>query len=693
MDKQNNSPAWYISKIAVVILLANYVVFCCCSGGDKYDTVKHYDEKMFDRALNTSNKGMLDQAFKMVDSGYSTFPYISIADRFRYYSFKQDAYASFYSPVYNVDSCLGYADSMVLLLIVNHKEKLMPREYAMANSRKGHIYLDKRNYTEAFNYISLSKLIVNDIHDTLLMAEYDYTIALVFYRQSKFAEAASYYKKALLEIDNTALTSNKYHQVQMWQDDLGLCYYYIGLYDSAITYFAKDTTYIINNSSIYRSVEPNFPEIALGVVYGMLAQTLEAKGEYNEAEKYYKKAVNINSREGFDNTLAILHKMLLAGLYIKQHTAPAAMALLSEVKPVLQQKDDRRRLFYKQIMWQYYSAFGTPLQMNVSYNDYLLYKDSVDAKNKNVENVNVDVALTQLKKDYDIKLLQKDNAKKNMYLVVASLLGLMAIAILVLIFKNYRQGKSHIAELQELNLIIKMRNGYLQKTLSTLEKSQEDNTMMLKIIAHDLRNPVGGMAALADVMLHEKNFTTAQVKNLGIIKTAGLQCMNLIEDILHVNTGIADIDSKPVNMQALLQYTTAMLQFNATKKNQQILLEAQQVVIAGDEDKLSRVFSNLVSNAIKFSLADSKIEVRLYTKDNNAVISVADNGIGIPEDILNKLFDMSEDKRRRGTAGEPSFGFGLAICKQIIDAHGGSISVESETGKGTTFYVRLPLVG
>jgi signal transduction histidine kinase len=114
-------------------------------------------------------------------------------------------------------------------------------------------------------------------------------------------------------------------------------------------------------------------------------------------------------------------------------------------------------------------------------------------------------------------------------------------------------------------------------------------------------------------------------------------------------------------------------------------------IIHGDYEKLSRVMNNLVVNAMKFSPAGSEIAVEANASETGVAISVKDNGIGIPANMQNQIFDPFTASRRKGTDGEQPFGLGLYISKQIIEAHGGKIWPDSEVGKGTTFHVELPL--
>ncbi|HNJ59138.1 MAG TPA: ATP-binding protein, partial [Chitinophagaceae bacterium] len=113
--------------------------------------------------------------------------------------------------------------------------------------------------------------------------------------------------------------------------------------------------------------------------------------------------------------------------------------------------------------------------------------------------------------------------------------------------------------------------------------------------------------------------------------------------------------------------------------------------INADKEKLWRVFSNLIMNAIKFSHSGKSVYIHVEKYLNEIVVNVQDEGIGIPEKYYSKVFDMFAEAKRKGTFGEQPFGIGLHICKQIVEAHNGKIWFISNEPIGTSFYVSLPI--
>lgn len=172
-------------------------------------------------------------------------------------------------------------------------------------------------------------------------------------------------------------------------------------------------------------------------------------------------------------------------------------------------------------------------------------------------------------------------------------------------------------------------------------------------------------------------------------------CFELIEGLLHTELEKQMIlNKKEIGLDALLMQSMNLLRFKAEEKKQQIVLtNKHHLTLFADVDKIIRVLSNVVTNAIKFSHEGSTIYIKTLTAASNIVITVTDNGIGIPESMASQLFDPFTSAKRKGTNGENTFGLGLYITRQIVEAHNGNIWFKSEPGKGTTFYIELPVAG
>ena len=284
----------------------------------------------------------------------------------------------------------------------------------------------------------------------------------------------------------------------------------------------------------------------------------------------------------------------------------------------------------------------------------------------------------------DNKLLEASNQNKQAKIWL--LIGICCIAALLIIIVSrlYRLSR-------RLNAQISEQNTQMQKTLNALEQSQADNTRMLQIVAHDLRNPIGGMYATASLMLDDEVHSEDDRSMLRLIKDAGRSSLDMVNDLLQVNTKVEQIKKEPLDLSEMLHYCVDLLRHKAEAKGQHLKLQTMHVTVSASREKLWRVVSNLIANAIKFSAAGTVISVRVKKDENKVRIEVEDHGIGIPAEMTDKIFDMLTSAKRPGTAGEQPFGMGLAISKQIVEAHGGRIWFETYPEKGTTFFVELPM--
>lgn len=234
----------------------------------------------------------------------------------------------------------------------------------------------------------------------------------------------------------------------------------------------------------------------------------------------------------------------------------------------------------------------------------------------------------------------------------------------------------------------------LQNTNNALSLAQEQKNRILNTVAHDLRSPVNNISGICHIMLADKEFTPAQKELVQLALHASDTSLTLINELLQNNSvTVHQLSLKTLDLNPLIKEAVTLLQVSAAKKNSRIAENywAGELMVQADKHRIIRVLTNLVNNAIKFSAAGSVISIQTNRQDNHAIFTVCDTGIGIPKEDQERVFDMLTHTRRRGTEGEISYGMGLSICQEIIEAHGGKISVESEVGKGSCFSVQLPL--
>jgi signal transduction histidine kinase len=231
--------------------------------------------------------------------------------------------------------------------------------------------------------------------------------------------------------------------------------------------------------------------------------------------------------------------------------------------------------------------------------------------------------------------------------------------------------------------------GVLAHTLNEMRQSirerDRQSQLMLSGIAHEVRNPLGGMALFVGLLREELADRPAALSKLARIG-AELDCLNtMVNDFLDfarkrpIEWSILDPRQELARLHDLCH-----AELEAAQVTLDIDIPETVVNVRWDREKMHRALLNLVRNAMQASPAQARIVLSLALHDGHVQITVADQGAGIPVDKRALIFEPFFTTREKGT------GLGLALARKIIEAHGGTISFESEVGRGTTFRIRLP---
>jgi PAS domain S-box-containing protein len=249
----------------------------------------------------------------------------------------------------------------------------------------------------------------------------------------------------------------------------------------------------------------------------------------------------------------------------------------------------------------------------------------------------------------------------------------------------------------------------LQNKNEELTIVNADKDRFMSILAHDLKSPFNTILGYLDLLsenIREYDIDKIE-KQIAIINSSAQNTYFLMEDILlwaRSKSGKIPFEPKELNLNTICKDIIEILTPNANTKNITIAYNATEEVFAfADVDMLKTILRNLISNSIKFTSKGGTVKVEINqpiarTYESNPemeftnkkhIISVVDNGIGIAPEIRDKLFDDTQIYTTKGTKNEIGTGLGLTLCKEFVEKHGGMIWVESELGKGSTFYFTL----
>jgi PAS domain S-box-containing protein len=230
-----------------------------------------------------------------------------------------------------------------------------------------------------------------------------------------------------------------------------------------------------------------------------------------------------------------------------------------------------------------------------------------------------------------------------------------------------------------------------------LEKLNSEKDKLFSIIAHDLRSPFQGLLGLSQT-LATHDMPASEIKEYStMLHGSAVNLYSLLENLLEwaqFQKGSISYSPKSLSLYSLFSINIDSINQRALQKGINIFNEIPaDLEVYADEKMINSVLRNILSNAVKFTGKGGTVTGKARMIDRGMIeILITDTGIGIPDSINAKLFNLGERMGRPGTDNEPSTGLGLVLCKEFVEKHGGKIWVLSQENIGTTFYITLPSV-
>lgn len=248
-----------------------------------------------------------------------------------------------------------------------------------------------------------------------------------------------------------------------------------------------------------------------------------------------------------------------------------------------------------------------------------------------------------------------------------------------------------IGAIQDIT-VAKIAEQELMSVKEKLEQNIQEKDQIMNMLIHDLISPLSGIRSLTDLLLAKNIFSSQDHEMLSVINKTSLLLVEMINDLVALYLSSENtLLKKDINIKVLIEQCVSIIKHKADEKNQQILVHLKTDLFARvDSKKIHRALNNLIGNAIKFSPIRSTIFLNATKENGVLILTIEDQGIGIPEELHSQLFDTFTKARRYGTEGEQPMGLGLSITKKIVEAHGGKIRFESKPEKGTIFFMEIP---
>ena len=575
------------------------------------------------------------------------------------------------------------------------------------------------DFEQALYFLNQSLDLETDIHNKSGIAECLNHIGVIKGLQGDYASALNAYYQAL----DHQLAINDKSGLSYTYQNIGFVHYRQGDFQKTVDYYEKSLKIRVDIGEVrgVAQITHYLGEVlhkqkdyqgALAYYFSALEQKqklMDRRGEadgylnigrlyadqddYQEAIKYQNKSLKlsraINSDWGVVNALIGLgrsHSYLNQNMKAKSYlwegiklarksqlkeSIKEAANLLAEVEMKLGHYKDA---YEAQVMFQEVSE-------DLS-NEALTKKITLLEAEHRFKKVKDSIQFANEKEKF---LLDKKISDQSTAQFVEAAIIVVLVIVLGILFSYYRLRTNSNKRLSILNERVNERNESLRQL-----NSEKNN--LIRIVAHDLKNPLASIIG-ANQLMDESKMGDDDKELKKLVHNTSSRMSKMISDILDVEMiekNAQDIRVKPFDLSTTVNEISDELSGQAAKKDIEIQKRiGDNLVGLVDERYIFQVIENLLSNAIKFSPPNKKVVVELSKISNDLVLHVKDEGPGISGDDKKKLFQKFQRLSARPTGNESSTGLGLAIVKQIVEKMEGRVWVESELGKGASFYVAL----
>ncbi|HKR05537.1 MAG TPA: ATP-binding protein [Bacteroidia bacterium] len=595
------------------------------------------------------------------------------------------------------DTALVYNDSaIVAALETGDKSRL-----ALVYINRGSTLLEQKKFGNAQEDFLKALKYAEESGNKDRIARAYMALANVYYYQGQWEKARENYEPSIYLFDSLSNIT----MVSLMHMNIANCFRQLKMYESA------DSNY---NAAISLQKENNDLN-NLMTTYGNAALLHEKTGDSAKAMNYYELSYNL-AKQLDDKEIMALNGANLGEYHLAKGNIDKGMFYIKEAYRIA----DEINLTEEQL--EASKMIAKAYAKNKNYESAFQYLNEAMTLNDTILKNRQDKMLTEMqakyetdKKDKEISLLNKDkelevaNTEKQKQLKNFFIGGAVLLLLLALVLFNRFQIK------QKSEKILAEKNKIIQKEKERAEESEKFKSQFLANMSHEIRTPMNAIMGMSRLLLDKKHDeqTTEYLKAIKHSSDNLLVVINDILDLSKLQAGKMDLEKIPFNLYEQLQNVYDTFKLKAEQKNLTFELVIDKNVpeyVNGDAGRLSQVLINLVGNAVKFTEKGLvKIEVSPTQpprgggvagasatpsppgKDGMGLhFSIKDSGIGIPEEKINTIFEtfqqanVSDSRRFGGT------GLGLTIAKDLVELHGGNMTVESEPGKGSVFSFIIP---
>ncbi|MBC7553652.1 MAG: tetratricopeptide repeat protein [Taibaiella sp.] len=623
-----------------------------------------FGQYAYDDALKSYHNGTpLFDAIKDYDGLVKNYIYIA---KIKYRLVKLDTAALYFKKAIAVCESTGFTGRL-----------------AVACNNLGVLYSDMGNYPEALKYLLKGLTKFEEEKNNEGVAECLSKIAGIYASLDNVPKTLEYIN-LYLKVDQSG--ANIEHVVNN-HVSIGNAYTQIKDYKNAIVYFSKGAV-------IADSTNSNLPYWKSVCLLDM-AEAYRVMGDFENALVNYAKALK-DSAQISDVSLMASMRSGIGTILVKKGQVKAGISHLLAAYNI--KKDNNMKVELLLVSAELSNAYEMTGDYKKSVQFYKIsnaWKDSMhnEASEKKIQQLQFDYELG--KKQSQIELLNKNelveqSRRDRRIAVMWALISVLVSFGIIIILLNRSREK----EIRNRELVYRQKEE-LQLQAARLEELNHFKDKTFSVLSHDLRGPLATFTTTM-MLLDENIISHDEFTELKPVVDKQLNSLNiLLDNLLKWSKSyiMGEIATRPVpvTLRSVAEANISLVQDAAETKKITIHNNIPAGITAYvDEGQVDIVIRNLISNALKFTREGGNVILNAVETGGKVCLSVADDGVGMTDAQLKKLFTTTPDNTTYGTKGEKGIGLGLLLCHEFIKANSGTITAESEVGKGTTFYVIVP---
>ncbi len=539
----------------------------------------------------------------------------------------------------------------------------------------GNDYVNIGEYDEAYYYFTQSFRVSRAIKDSVQNAISLHNVGTVFKELGQFDIALDHLElsrklsEKIKDLDGPAYTFYEVGDIYLRNNE----------YEKAENSFFKALSITRK-----RGIDILEPEII-----SRMAKLYTRQEEFEKALAYYDTVEELHLRT--QNEFGLAESQLGKGkVFLRQKKFDEASNLILEALNIT------KRINARTLEIECYRALSAMYEERQDYKNALAYtkqskvlQDSLFSQDMIQKIFQDQLRLQTENKDLQIAELNLTQAKQaselNRQAFLKNILVVVVALTIILLFTVYRSGQRRI----RINKLLIEHQHEIKKRSLELEQLNQVKDKFFSVISHDLRSPINALSGILDLMAKKQISPEELPKLTQELQLQFSHTKNLINNLLDWTLLQMDkLRIQPVKID-LHQMVNDNFELLASLHTKNILLTNQidkSVYAYADLNMINLVFRNLILNGMKFTDAGGEIKVGAESNENQLTVWVKDNGVGINPEVQKILFEKTSGYSTRGTANEKGTGLGLILCKEFVERNGGTIWLESEEGKGSTFY-------